>query len=310
MENTPEELEPPHGRVARARMRADAIQARAQRLAERGQHERSKHASVDAVYEMVDRDEEFGGGIIAGALAYRLFLWLLPLALVAVAGLGLGADAASETPKQAARTVGLAGLVSSSVATASDSAARWYALLVGIPILLYLTRSVLRALIGSHRILWGDVRAAAPKPTVMATCKLLGLLVAFFLAEVLSSALRAHSIGPVGVLVTLLAVLPFAGLWLLVSVHLPHRGATWTALVPGALLFGIGAELLLILAAYLFAPYAVAKQGTYGALGTAAALLLGLFFVCRLVVLAAVLNATLWERRERSSARDRERRAG
>ena len=37
---------------------------------------------------MVERDSEVGGGIIAGALAYRLFIWLLPLALVAVAGLG------------------------------------------------------------------------------------------------------------------------------------------------------------------------------------------------------------------------------
>jgi uncharacterized BrkB/YihY/UPF0761 family membrane protein len=40
----------------------------------------------------------------------------------------------------------------------------------------------------------------------------------------------------------------------------------------------------------------MAKQGTYGALGTAAVLLLGLFFFSRLIVGAAELNATLWER--------------
>ena len=44
--------------------------------------------------------------------------------------------------------------------------------------------------------------------------------------------------------------------------------------------------------------YAVAFA--YGALGTAAALLLGLFFLSRIIVLAAVLNATLWTRRERA----------
>ena len=38
---------------------------------------------------MADRDADVGGGIIAGALAYRLFIWLLPFALVLVAGLGL-----------------------------------------------------------------------------------------------------------------------------------------------------------------------------------------------------------------------------
>ena len=41
----------------------------------------------------------------------------------------------------------------------------------------------------------------------------------------------------------------------------------------------------------------VPARDTYGALGLAAALLLGLFIIARLVVAAAVLNATLWERR-------------
>ena len=56
---------------------------------------------------MVDRDGEVGGGIIAGALAYRLFIWLLPLTLVAVAGLGIAADASSESPGRAAGSLGL-----------------------------------------------------------------------------------------------------------------------------------------------------------------------------------------------------------
>jgi uncharacterized BrkB/YihY/UPF0761 family membrane protein len=296
----PDELERPQGRIARARVWSAGVQTRARALSERGQQERSKHASVDAVYEMVDRDVEFGGGIISGALAYRLFLWLLPLALVLVAGLGLGADAASESPKKLANSAGLAALVSHSVASASDSPKRWYALLVGIPILVWLTRSVLRALIGSHRILWGDVRASAPRPTIVATMKLLVLLLGFFAAEVASAALRAYSSGLVGLVTTLLAGVPYAALWLVISIGLPHRGTSWAALVPGAILFGVCVEVLTVLAVYVFGPYAVAKQGTYGALGTAAAMLLGLFFLSRIIVIAAVLNATLWARRERA----------
>jgi uncharacterized BrkB/YihY/UPF0761 family membrane protein len=298
----PDELERPQGRIARARLWSAAVQTRARALSERGQDERSKHASVDAVYEMVDRDVEFGGGIIAGALAYRLFLWLLPLALVLVAGLGIGADAASESPKKIAKSVGLAALVSHSVANASDSSKRWYALLVGIPILVWLTRSVLRALIGSHRILWGDVRASAPRPTIVATLKLLVLLLGFFAAEVAAAALRAYSSGLVGLVTTLLAGLPYAALWLVISIGLPHRGTSWITLVPGAILFGVCVEVLTIVAVYVFGPYAVAKQGTYGALGTAAAMLLGLFFLSRIIVIAAVLNATLWVRRERAAS--------
>jgi uncharacterized BrkB/YihY/UPF0761 family membrane protein len=248
------------------------------------------------VFDMAERDAEVGGGIIAGALAYRLFIWLLPLALVAVAGLGIAADASSETPEEAATSLGFEGLVSSSIANAADSPNRWYALLIGIPALIWVTRSLLRALIGAHRLVWTDERARAPKPRLGATLRLLVLLLSFGVVSAAASAVRAWSTGP-GVLATLAAFAGYAGLWLLVSLQLPHRSAGWVELVPGALVFGVGAEVLNVVAAYVIAPWALAKQGTYGALGLAAALLFGLFLISRLIVGAADVNATLWERR-------------
>lgn len=250
---------------------------------------------------MFDRDVEAGGGIIAGALAYRFFIWLLPLALVSVAGLGIASDVASQSPQETVRTLGISGFVSRSIVTSAEGSARWYALLVGIPILVYATGSLLRALITAHRLLWQDVRGAAPKPTLGATLRLLVLLIGFSVVTALSGAVRASAPMP-GILVTAGAILPYAGLWLLISLRLPHRGAEWRALVPGALAVGLGLELLHAFTAYVLEPYAVAKQGTYGALGAAAALLLGLFILCRLVVVGAVLSATLWERRERETA--------
>jgi uncharacterized BrkB/YihY/UPF0761 family membrane protein len=272
------------------------VQARAERLEARAQAERRRHESVDVVFDAVDRDGEVGGGIIAGALAYRFFIWLLPLALIAVAGLGFAAESANESPEETADSVGLAGLVSGSIARAADSPNRWYALLVGIPILVWVTRSLLRALIGAHRLVWTDIRAAAPRPTFPAALRLLVLLLCVVAASALASSARAWS-GGAGLISTLLVALPYAGLWLLVSLRLPHRDAPWTGLIPGAILFGVGLEILHVIGAYFIAPYAITKQGTYGALGAAAALLLGLFFLSRLIVAAAVLNATLWERR-------------
>ena len=283
-------------RLEKTRLWAAARRADAERIAERAQGERSKHRSVDAVYEMVDRDSEVGGGIIAGALAYRLFIWLLPLALVVVAGLGIAADAGSESPEQAAESLGMQGLISNSISNAADSPNRWYALLIGIPILVWATRSVLRVLIGAHRLIWGDLRSEAPKPKVGATLRLLALLLAYGLVTTGASAIRAWSSGP-GAAATLFAVVFYAGLWLLVSVRLPHHGTPWTELIPGALVFGIGIELLQVVIAYFITPYAIAKQGTYGALGIAAALLVALFMISRLVVGAAVVNATLSARR-------------
>jgi uncharacterized BrkB/YihY/UPF0761 family membrane protein len=240
-------------------------------------------------------------GIIAGALAYRFFIWLLPFGLVLVAGLGIAADAVGDSPVEAAKTLGLAGIVSQSVASAASGSGRWYALLVGVPVLFYVTRSVLRALIGAHRLVWTDLRAAAPRPTPKATARLLGLLLAFFVLTGLAGAARAWSTG-VGIVVTLLVVLPYTGFWLLVTMRLPHRDADWKALLPGALAFGIGIELIQIFTAFVIAPMSLTKQGTYGALGIAAALLFGLYLIARLMVGAAVLNATLWDRKLESRA--------
>jgi uncharacterized membrane protein (DUF485 family) len=128
-------------------------------------------------------------------------------------------------------------------------------------VLVWATRSVLRVLIGAHRLIWGDRaatrrsrrrwRAQAPRPAP-----------AYGVVTTTAGAIRHWAPGP-GVLATLFALVFYAGLWLLVSVRLPHHGTRWTALIPGALLFGIGIEVLQVVIAYLITPYAVAKQGTY-----------------------------------------------
>jgi len=288
----------PASRIEKTRLWAAARREDAERLAERAQDERSRHRSVDAIFEMVDRDSEVGGGIIAGALAYRLFIWLLPLALVIVAGLGIAADANSESPEAAARSVGVEGLISSSIANAADSPNRWYALLIGVPVLVWATRSVLRVLIGAHRLIWTDDRGRAPKPRIVAALRLLVLFLCFGVVSAAASAVRAWSPTP-GLFVTLIALVFYAGLWLLVTLRLPHQETDWTALIPGALVFGVGIEALHVVIAYIITPYAIAKQGTYGALGVAAGLLVGLFLVSRLIVASAVVNATLSARQSR-----------
>ncbi len=288
----------PAPRRERTRHWTAEVRERSQRLAERAEAERGRHSSVDAVFDMVERDSEVAGGIIAGALAYRLFIWLLPLALVAVAGLGIAADASSGSPEEAAESLGIEGLVSNSIANAAESPNRWYALAIGIPVLVWATRSVLRVLIGAHRLVWGDPRASVAKPTFVAALRLLVLMLSFGAVTTLVSAARAWSALP-GLLGTFVAVVPYAGLWLLITLQLPHRGTNWVTLIPGAVLFGVGTEVINIVGAYVITPYAIAKQGTYGALGIAAALLVGLFLISRVAVAAAVVNATLWERQAR-----------
>ena len=283
----------------RARARTAAVQARAVQIQERAQAERKRHGSLDAAFDIADRDAEVGGNIIAGALAYRFFIWLLPATLVFVGGLGVASSTANESPRKAADSLGLAGLVSNSVASAAKSSDRWYALLIGIPLLLWATRSVLRALVVSHRLVWGEVRESVSKVKAKHVLRFLLLILLLFVFTAFASEVRSRTPGP-GLVVTLVLLVPYGLLWLAISLQLPHRAATWTALVPGALAFAVGAEVLNAVTAYYLVPEAESKQSTYGALGLAAALLLGLFMFSRLMVGSAVVNATLWERRSRS----------
>ena len=274
------------------------MRSRMVRLQERGQEERRRHGWVDAAFEVVDRDGEVGGGIISGALAYRLFIWMLPFGLVFVGGLGVLAGASSETPYRVAAHLGLDGIISSSVESSSQSSSPWYALIVGVPILLFVTRSVLRVLIGTHRLAWGDLKGVRPKPTFLDSTKLLGVFIAYVALAVCAAWARAHS-PAVGLVVTIGVIAGFVGLWLWTSTRLPHRDARWMNLLPGAVVVGVGLGILQVIAAYVFGPYALQKQGTYGALGLGAALLLGLFVLGRLLVAGAEINATLWERTSR-----------
>lgn len=269
-----------------------------EQLSARAQEERHHRGWVDVIFEVADRDGEIAGGVIAGALAYRLFIWALPAGLVFIGGLGAVASARSDSPHDVASSLGIGGIVSHSLKNASKSHSSWYALIVGIPILLYATRSVLRVLIGTHRLAWGDVRDARPKPTFLDAAKLLGVLVIYFVLAGLAAWARSRS-HLAGLIATIIVAAGFTGLWLWTSMRLPHRNAGWVDLLPGAAVVGVGVAILQVGAAYLLAPYALEKQGTYGALGLAAALLLGLWVLGRLLVGGAEVNATLWERKQR-----------
>ncbi len=155
--------------------RQQELQARMDRLAERAQEERRRRGWLDAAFEMADRDLEVGGGIIAGALAYRLFIWLLPAGLVFVGGIGVaGRRPLRHAERHRLQPRDRQHRFAARCRARPNRHSPWYALIIGIPILLYATRSVLRVLIGTHRLAWGDVRDARPKPTFVDAAKLLG----------------------------------------------------------------------------------------------------------------------------------------
>jgi uncharacterized BrkB/YihY/UPF0761 family membrane protein len=277
------------------RSRAVGVKTRAEHYAAVAEASREEHGTVDALYVMVDRDSEIGGGILAGSLAYRLFIWFLPFSLVVVAGIGLGAEVVSESPTSAARSLGLRGVVSNSIAEASQSSSRWYAIVIGIPILLWATRGLLRALVVIHRLVWGDPRLLTHKATPARILRFLVLILLYFPVRELAA--YAGSRSGSYLVQTVVGLVGIFGWWLLCSLRLPHRDVPWYALIPGAIVVAVGLELISNLGTYLIATRVNSSESAYGVLGVAAGLLFGLYLVSRLIVAAAIVNETVWERR-------------
>jgi len=276
------------GRVAHWLQRAQIFRTRVEAS-------RARHASLDVGFTVVERDSSIGGGLLAGALAYRLFVLLLPSALLFVSGLGLYGDISDKSPSTVAKEAGLHGLIAAQVAATASSSARWLIFILMLPAVLYAIVKLYRAIAIVHAIVWlGSGRGAKTTRRGVALLAA-GLLLNVTAAEIVGWIRRSGELFGLSALVVYLVLA--GGAWLVVSLELPRGGGAWPGLVPGAALFGVGLLFVNVFNVYVTTRLVEDRADTYGALGVATALLFSLVLVGRLMVLSAELNATLADRR-------------
>ena len=156
---------------------------------------------------------------------------------------------------------------------------------------------MLRAIATVHSLAWTRSAASVKvRPRSLGVCDA-ALVGQLLLVAAVGAVNHQTAIGGIITLVAFQFVL--AGLWLVISLELPHGDARWTNLIPGSLLYAIGLTGVLIFNVVMLGNVIESKTSTYGALGTAATLLLAFFLFGRVIVGAAVLNATLYERHSR-----------
>jgi uncharacterized BrkB/YihY/UPF0761 family membrane protein len=277
------------GRMARWLQRARVARGRIDAA-------RGRHVSVDLGFSVVERDSDIGGALLAGALAYRLFVLLLPTALLLVSGLGLYADASDKSPAAVARDAGINGLIANEVAATASGRARGLVFILMVPAVLYATTTLYRALAKVYALVWaGSARGVRLAPRGVVTL-LAAIAVQFAAAETVGWIRRNDRFAGMAALCVYLVLV--GGAWLAVSLQLPHRDANWTALLPGAAVFGSGLLFVNVFNVYVTTRLVEGRADTYGALGIAAALLFSLVLVGRVMVVSAELNALLHERRQ------------
>ena len=281
----------PESRRVRLGERLVLLRAQAERL-----------PGAPTVVRALRSEDERGGGLIAGGVAFRLFLWLVPFGLVAAATLSLWDDLDAESMESAAREFGIGAASAKAAAEALEGDPRnaFVGLLFGLVLLAWFTLGAVRALSRAYTIAWGMPRRrlAHPANAILGFNGLLVLAIgvssgsAWLREQVGATALVGSVVGAAGI-----AVIALLAMWLL-----PHRAARPRELVPGALLVAAGHQLVNVLVVFYFAPKLGDSEETYGALGTAATLLVWLYVLARLATGAAFLNATLWEQRQSVSA--------
>ena len=249
----------------------------------------TRHVSLAVPFRAAERNRRVAASVLAGGIAYRLFLWLLPLGLILGGALGL-MDA--DSTEEAIATGGLPAAVVDVIGDVARAAESdwWWLLGIGVPLLLWAGYTGAKAVQLIHSLVWDEPppRTNPLKSSLVFT----GVLCAFMVAAGITWWLRDES-ALVGLLAAALATVPLAAFWLWASLRLPHRDASWRALLPGAILVAIGFQVLHVLIVEFLVPKLEKSTTLYGSLGAMTTLLFFMYLVGKLVVTAPILNSSL-----------------
>ena len=281
------------GRVARLRHRRLATAERATGALDAA---RQRSRTVDAAFRTYERDRKAVGSVLAGAVAFRMFTFLLPLSLGIVTLLGAFQALDESGPEDLGRNLGMSSYLIDSVETAASESHKALWILVPLSLWAIYTggRGITKVMRAVSAIAW-DQPVTKASNAVGAAAAALGLAAAAMVVIGGLQAGRNRSDG-LGLALALLAVLAFSSLWLVAELLLPRDPrAGWTALLPGAVMVGVFAWLAHLVSVYYLAHQIDKASELYGSLGVAAAILAWLYLLSRLMVASVMLNASRWE---------------
>lgn len=295
----PAEPEEAAGLRHRARLERDRATAKAQEVRDRLEVARARSLVVDAAFGALERDAEIGGGVLAAAVGFRVFLFLVPYVFVWVAGFGVASDAYRVSPAVAAHDAGITGLVARSLGDFGDfsTGERVVALGLGLFATAWAARTLLKTVVTVQYLVWGPDAVRRRVGQTKGAALLVALVTVIVATSAMVSWLRSQSL--VGSLLGtgVFMLVPF-GAWLLSSWLLPHpESVSWGGLVPGAVVVALGVEVLHIVTIYWISREIAHNTDRYGALGAALALLLWSYLLGRVITGATVANAAAWRKR-------------
>ena len=258
------------------------------RVAERVDAARERYPAVRFVLTAADHDRVAGGPLLAGALAFRLFLWLLPACLVVVGFLGFFRPNEAD---RAAAAMGIGGVTVTTIETATAQAhdARWLLLATGLVALFSSSLSLARTMWVATTLAWQLPIVKLPRPP-RAAATVVGLL-GSGLGLVLAANWVRSIDNAVGLVATALLVVVYSVIGWVVLWPLPRpAGVADSDLVPGAILIGVGVEVMHLVTVLFLGRRLESASQLYGALGGAATMMLWTYLLARILIGATTVN--------------------
>lgn len=253
------------------------------------------------VLDVQERFAEVNGSFISSGIAVSVFIAMFPLLLVVIAVIGFVASGDENMSTRVVEDLGLTGAAADLVRNAIDRAAdsKRAASIIGLLGLAWSGSGVGVALQRGVRTPWQEQakglgeRARAVAWLAVAA---LGFAVALALSSVLNWLPDEVPLIAVLALTTAVGLAIEIGLFWWMFWGLGTRRVPARALLPGAILAGIGFEVLKLIGT-LYVPRLVASSSSlYGPIGVVFAIIAWLTLAARLIVYASTLNVVRYER--------------
>jgi len=276
--------------VNRSRERMALEQARVGELIER-YHDRPL---LDVGLRIYQRDREAAGTIVGSALAFRLFLFFVPLTLFIVGVLGFVArwfDAADIN-----EAAGLGGTVAVQINTAMSqpTSTRWVATLAGLVGMVWAGRSLSKVMVSASCLAWR--LPVTTRASMRVIGSVVGLVVAIALVATVVNHIRLDfGVGVAGLSFVAVAAI-YAAAWMAMSLVLPRGTSDPGALLPGAALVGVVLSGMQAVAQLYIPDKLDRASALYGALATTIVTLGWFFLLGRVMVFGMAVDAAVFER--------------
>ncbi|HZX54995.1 MAG TPA: YhjD/YihY/BrkB family envelope integrity protein [Ilumatobacteraceae bacterium] len=249
---------------------------------------------IDIGERLYRRDKESAGTIVGSAIAFRLFLFFVPLMLFIVGLAGFLAQwlTAQDVSGTSNVSSGLAKQINT--ALSQSGSGRWVAVFLGLIGIATTGRSLSKVLVTTSCLTWR--LPITSKASVKVIGGVVGVIAAIGLMATIINRIREHlGIGVAG-LSFIGAMAFYAIAWTAVSLMLPRGTSDPGALLPGSAIVAVTIAAMQAVS-QLYLPSKMSHASSlYGAIGTTIVTLGWFFIFGRAVVFGMVMNAVIYDR--------------